>query len=130
MGNTYQDVIDLAFGELDLQNDELETKLKALLTEDARTLAAAQVVDSEKGDTDVSGFLSGFKTIARVVGKTSTPLTDDVIAEVQNAISEIVDVRDQPLLTGALEQLFAGYLGIIRTAKDFKTYIETPPPGE
>lgn len=128
MGETYQSVVDLAFSELDLQDDELETRLKALLSANVQTLVAAQVVDQQKGDTDVAPYLKGLRTIARVVGMTAVPLSDDVISEVKEAIAEIVDVKDQPLLSGALEEIFSGYLGIIRGAKEVKTYLDGGQP--
>ncbi len=128
MGDTYQSVIDLAFAELDLQDDVLETKFKTLLSADVKTLIAAQVVDQQKGDTDVTPYLKGLRTIARVVGSAAVPLSDETVGAVQEAIAEIVDVKDQPLLSGALEEIFSGYLGIIRGAKELKTYIDGGQP--
>jgi len=128
MGDTYQSVIDLAFAELDLQDDVLETKFKTLLAADVKTLIAAQVVDQQKGDTDVAPYLKGLRTIARVVGSAAVPLSDETVGAVQEAIAEIVDVKDQPLLSGALEEIFSGYLGIIRGAKELKTYIDGGQP--
>lgn len=126
MGETFQDVLDVAFGELDLANDEQETLLKNLLSAGARALSAAQVVDLNKGDTDVTGYIRGMKAIAQIVGKSSPSITPEMSAQVKSAVSDLVDVKDQPLLSGALEELFNGYFDLIVAGKEFKAFADAP----
>lgn len=125
MGNTFQDTLDLVFGELDLQNDTLEGLIKAAYTAGANAVLSSTVIDQTKGDIDVANFLRGFKNLAQLVGKVNQGLTADQAQSVKDAVVDMFDITGQPLLTGALEQQFANYIDLITNAKGLKAYANT-----
>lgn len=126
MGNTtFQDTLDLVFGELDLQNDKLEEMLKAAYTAGANAAISSTVIDQTKGDVDVTPFIRGFKNLAQLVGKVNQSLSPDQAQAVKDAVTDLFDISGQPLLTGALEQQFSNYLDIVVNAKALKGYADT-----
>jgi hypothetical protein len=123
--DTFQDTLDLAFGELDLQNDQLEGLLKSSFTAGANALKASQVIDQNKGDLDVTNYLRGMKSLAQVVGTTNQSLSTEQAQKVREAVSDLIDVKDNPLLTGALEALFGYYLDLVYVGKQLRAYADT-----
>lgn len=123
--DTFQDTLDLAFSEMDLQNDTLEGLLKASFTAGANALKASQVIDQNKGDRDVTNYLRGMKSLAQVVGITNQPLTPEQAEKVRAAVADLIDVQDNPLLTGALESLFGYYLDLVYIGKQLRTYADS-----
>ena len=122
---TFQDTIDLVFGELDLQNDTLEGLLKSAYSAGANAALSSTVIDQTKGDVDVSPFIRGFKNLAQMVGKVNQSLSPDQAQAVKDAVNDLLDISGQPLLTGALEQQFSNYLDIVVNAKSLKGYADT-----
>jgi len=125
MGTTYDDTIELVFQELDLQNDALEALLKAAYMAGAKSVVSGTVIDQTKGELDVSGYLRGMKSLAKVIGRVNQNLTEDQAQVVKEAVNDLVDVTGEPLLTGALEQHFSNFLDLIRSGKELRAYADT-----
>lgn len=129
MNEIFNDTLTLALGELDMQDDLLEALFKNCLTAGAKALSTSQVVEMNKGDIDVSPFLRGMKNLARIVGQVNTTLTEEQTKAVKEAVTDLIDVKDTPLLSAALEQLFSDYMDIILSGKNLRAYADNLQQG-
>lgn len=129
MNEIFNDTLTLALGELDMQDDQLETLFKNCLTAGAKALSTSQVVEMNKGDIDVSPFLRGMKSLARIIGQVNNTLTEEQTAAVKEAVTDMIDVKEVPLLSAALEQLFSDYMDIILSGKNLRAYADSLQQG-
>lgn len=124
-----QQLLDLIFAKFDIENDEAEGKIEALLIAGIRLERARVAFLALNPDEDFLGVASGLITLADIFDDAKLPAGKR--AELEAAVAKILKVSD-PAKVAAATDVFLGVLDAGSTGADtgefMDTLLNTTPP--
>ena len=126
---TFEKIRGLVLETIDLQDDELETKIEKVVTSSGVAMQSAQMIDTVKGEEDPTDQIDGLVQLAKVVGKTNLSMAD--FDDLKLSIAKIIKNPVNPQLESALEGAFFSILDLHVAIKDLNDFlVPTTQDGE
>lgn len=118
---TFEKIRGLVLETIDLQDDELETKIEKVVTSSGVAMQSAQMIDTVKGEEDPTDQIDGLVQLAKVVGKTNLSMAD--FDDLKLSIAKIIKNPVNPQLESALEGAFFSILDLHVAIKDLNDFL-------